>query len=565
MIEIETTTLAQADQICRRLSSQKQAWVKVDIPARIAYLQACLRDVVAIAPDWVEISCALKGIDPGSNLAGEEWLIGPVATVINLRQLIQSLAAGGQLPPLGWRTRPDGQAIADVFPRSRQERLLWLGYRAEVWIQPGQPHSQGAIYRDPHPTGRVGLVLGAGNISGIAPMDALYKLFVENQVVLLKLNPVNASLGPYLEQGFQSLIQAGWLQILSGGAELGDYLCQHPQIETIHITGSHLTHDAIVWGPTPQAQAIAKAKNLPRIRKPISSELGCVTPIIVVPGPWSAADLAFQSRHLASMVAHNASFNCVAGKVLITAAGWTLRQQFLQQVEQALAQTPARTAYYPGAQIRYQQFLNHYPQAKPLGAKTPEAKTKTALPWTFIPAVPAQAGEYALTQEAFCGLLAEVSLAVDQSPDQAADFLSLAVDFVNTALWGNLSCVLLIHPQTQQRLGDKFEQAIAGLAYGSIGINLWTGVGFMLTATPWGAFPGNDLKDISSGRGVVHNTYLFDYPQKSVVQAPFRIFPTPAWFVGHRSLLALAKQLLQYEANPTWKNCLRTLLIALRG
>lgn len=39
--------------------------------------------------------------------------------------------------------------------------------------------------------GKLALVLGAGNVASIAPLDVLHKLFIENQVCLLKLNPVN--------------------------------------------------------------------------------------------------------------------------------------------------------------------------------------------------------------------------------------------------------------------------------------------------------------------------------------------------------------------------------------
>ena len=46
--------------------------------------------------------------------------------------------------------------------------------------------------------------------------------------------------------------------------------------------------------------------------RPFSAELGCVTPVLVVPGPWSESDLDFQARHVAGMVAQNASFNCNA-------------------------------------------------------------------------------------------------------------------------------------------------------------------------------------------------------------------------------------------------------------
>jgi hypothetical protein len=44
-------------------------------------------------------------------------------------------------------------------------------------------------------------VLGAGNVSSIGPMDALYELFAKDHVVLLKLNPVNEHLGPMVARG----------------------------------------------------------------------------------------------------------------------------------------------------------------------------------------------------------------------------------------------------------------------------------------------------------------------------------------------------------------------------
>lgn len=64
---------------------------------------------------------------------------------------------------------------------------------ADVWIEEGKPATQGAIYRPDgkKSEGRVCLVLGGGNVSSIPAMDALYKLFVEDEVVLLKMNPVN--------------------------------------------------------------------------------------------------------------------------------------------------------------------------------------------------------------------------------------------------------------------------------------------------------------------------------------------------------------------------------------
>jgi hypothetical protein len=552
---LESTSPTDCDQILSQLAAQRQTWLQVSIPERIHILQCCLLGVEAVAAEWVETACTEKGNATDDVLAGEEWLSGPAAVIKFLQQLIQALKAGGQPQPVRWRQIEveggQSQHIAEVFPRGLVETLFWQGFRAEVWLEPGKPPSQGQIYRPAAATasllktGKASLVLGAGNIASIAPLDCLDKLFVQNQVVLLKMNPVNAYLGPLLEKAFQPL--AAYFAVVYGGAEVGQYLCQHPLVDTLHITGSHHTYNAIT--------------STPLLTKPITAELGNVTPILVVPGAWSEADLHFQARHVASMVAHNASFNCTAAQVLVTAQGWPQQTLFLAAVRQALAKLPRRAAYYPGARQRYQEFLAHYPQAQPLGEVASPADTSSTLPWTVIPDVPAQSGEYALSQEVFCGILAEVSL----PGTMPRDFLAQAVPFVNQVLWGNLCCVLLIHPRSQKQLGQDWPKTLAALRYGNIGVNVWTGVNFALGVTSWGAFPGNSDQDIQSGRGAVHNSYLFDYPQKSVLYAPFRIWPTPAWFADHQNLLNLGQRLTAYEAHPNGANILRLVMAAIRG
>ncbi|BAU43093.1 aldehyde dehydrogenase family protein [Leptolyngbya sp. O-77] len=546
-----------ADTAIAHLQAHKSAWATLPIPARLDLLHRCIAGTVAVAEDWAIAACHAKGIDPNAPLAGEEWLLGPVGLLLNLRLLIQALAAGGQPRPVSMRLRADGQQVAQVFPDNPHDRLMWLGFRGEVWIEPVQPASQGRVYRPGgNSTAGVALVLGAGNVSAIAPMDALSKLFAENQVVLLKLNPVNDYVKPFLETALQPLIEGGFLAMITGDAAVGAFLCQHEGIDTIHVTGSHHTHDAILWGNTPAEQAERKAANHPAIAKPVTSELGCVTPILVVPGRWSAGDLQYQAQHVASMVAHNASFNCVAGKVLVLAKHWPQRNDFLAALKAALAATPARKAYYPGAQDRYQAFLDRYPQAIALAPRTPDI-----VPWTLIPDVPPSPGEYALTTEAFCGVLAEVSL---DAGDTAA-FLQQAVDFANETLWGTLSCVMLIDPATRRQNAEAVDRAIAQLRYGNIGINAWTGMNFLLSALTWGAFPGNPLSDIGSGRGFVHNAYLFDHPQKSVVYAPFHIRPKPIWFANHRTLQQVARRYVAFLERPGWKRLAQVAIAALGG
>ena len=387
-------------------------------------------------------------------------------------------------------------------------------------------------------------------------MDALYKLFVDDEVVLFKTNPVNAYTGTFIERSLAPLIDYGVFSLVHGGSDVGAYLCEHESIDSIHITGSHHSHDAIVWGNTPEEQNQRKERKTPKLTKTITSELGCVTPIFIVPGPWSTSDMQYQARHVASMVAHNASFNCNAAKVLITAKDWPLREPFLNHLKHALAAIPTRQAYYPGAQERYNTFLQHYPHAEALTDSPPGT-----LPWTFIENVPALKNEYALCNEAFCGILSHINI----DTDNAAEFLERSAKFANENIWGSLSCGLLIHPKTMKKHAADVERALETLRYGAIAINTWPGVIFGLGSTTWGAYPGNPSDNIESGQGMVHNTFLFDYPEKSVLKAPSRIKPTPAWFADNKNLAQIGAALTQFEATGSYWKIPSIISAALRG
>jgi hypothetical protein len=560
-LEDRRMTLATTlDPLVSRVAAQRDAWVRVGIPERIALLDSMIAGIREVAEDWVRAGCAAKSIDPHSPLAGEEWISGPMTTVRNVRLMREALLEGGAPKPLRVRTRPNGQLVADVFPRTWLEQAVYSGMRVEVWIEPGKPASQGAIYREKAQgtfrTGRLCCVLGAGNVSSIGPLDVLYKLFAEDEVVILKLNPVNDYVAPMLSRVFAELIKRGFLQIVTGGADVGDYLCTHAQVGSIHLTGSDRTHDAIVWGATAEEQEQRKAARRPRIDKVVTSELGCVTPVMIVPGKWSEGRLEFQARNVASMVAHNGSFNCTAGKVLVLARGWSQRELFLEKLHEAFSRLAPRRAYYPGAEDRYKGFRDQYPNARAFGQAGPHV-----VPWTIIPNVPPNAGEYALTREAFCGVLAEVSLDVTD----AASYLKEAVSFANEHVWGTLSCVILADAPTRWRYKKELDQALADLRYGGIGLNVWTGANFALGEPSWGAFPGSTLENIRSGIGVVHNSMLFDFPQKSIVRGFFHMMPTPVWFSDHRTLGELGRLATFFEADPSWAKLPRIALTGIKG
>jgi acyl-CoA reductase-like NAD-dependent aldehyde dehydrogenase len=553
---IPPTAQADIDAALSALKSNKERWVQVGIPARRALLGDLIDGCARVAERWIAAALKAKGIPLGTPAAGEEWLGGPLVLVRNLRLLRQSLAdveksGAPQLPAEPW-TRAGGQVVAPVFPTSFFDKLLFGGFRGEVWMHPDVTltslrETQAVAYRHKNHPGKVALVLGAGNVASIGPMDVIYKLFVEDQVVVLKMNPVNEYLGPFLEEAFRALVSGGFLRFVYGGAAEGIYLCQHPDVDEIHITGSDKTHDAIVFGPGAEG-ARRKAERRPLNLKRITSELGNVSPVIVVPGPWSADDLRFQGTNLASMLTNNAGFNCNATRVIIQQKGWSQREALLGEIRRVFSHAPTRVAYYPGAEARFQAFVDAHPDAERLGTVGPEK-----LPWTLISGLdPAQRADICLTTEAFCSVTSEVAFPADS----VVDFIDRAVDFCNNDVWGTLNAALIVHPQSLRdpTVAAAVERAIANLKYGSVGVNQWPALAYGFVSTTWGAFPGHDIYDIQSGIGVVHNTYLFDRPQKAVVRGPFRVRPTPPWFVTHRRVHELGPKLVDFEARPSaWK------------
>ena len=556
---MDPTPIAELDTKLARLAEGRSKWVALSAADRAKLLRQCLVTTAAVADEWAALACRIKGYHPGSNGHGEEYLGGTLAVMRNLRLFAEALEAGGQ-PKLPKTWKRGDQWIARVFPQSMLDGALFSGVTCDIWIEPGKEPSQGAIYRDKRAgtdgDGGISVVLGAGNQSSIPPMDVLYKLVVDDEVCILKMNPVNEQLGPVIEKSLQPLVDAGFLEMAYGGIEQGKHLTDHDLVTSIHITGSDRAHDAIIWGPGDEG-AQRKKDGTPRLDKHITSELGCVSPVLIVPGQWNAKQLDYQARQVASMLAYNCGFNCNGARIIVTADGWAQRDEFLGLVKEKLAATPTRKAYYPTAQDTWKRFTEQYPEHTTLGEVTDDS----ALPWTVLENVGTGQGEYALGNEPWCGIFSFVSL----EAKDAAEYLAKAVPFANDRCWGTLSINVIVDPKTEKALGSAFEQAIADLRYGGIAINCWSGLNYGLVNATWGAFPGHPLDDIESGQGVVHNGLLLDHPQKSVVRAPFVMAPTPAWFTDHKNNLALGRTMTQFEGKPSWLKVPGVALTALKG
>ena len=195
--------------------------------------------LLSVADDWVVTANRAKQIESDSPVAGEEWFSGPCALMMACSGIIETLEALDN-PKLNqrpsFRRTVTGQLAIKAFPRDIWHRLLLSGFKADIWMQHEVTEEtldqQIAVeYRGDkeraETKSKVALVLGAGNIGSISPLDALHKLFNENQVVMLKLNPVNDYLEPHLSAAFAPLIDLGVLRICRGDISVGTFLVNH--------------------------------------------------------------------------------------------------------------------------------------------------------------------------------------------------------------------------------------------------------------------------------------------------------------------------------------------------
>lgn len=537
--QIPPSTFQELEAAVQVLAAHKDLWVRQPIPMRLKYLETMLDDFASIAIAWVEQVSVAQKITAQDGAIGSEWMSGPYSVLRNIRCLQSALldiqSTGYPRLPNAPAMRPNGQLSVQVFPQTIYDRLLYSGYKAEVWFEPqvnlGNFKSfQAQAYHNTALPGKLAMVSGAGNLAGIPVTDVLDRLFVQNQVVMLKMNPVNDFMGPLFAHGFRCLIEAGFLRIGYGGIEEGAFLCQQREIDEIFITGSDKTFEAIVFGPG-ESGAHRKAERQPLLNKPVSGELGNVTPAIVIPGAWSQEDLAYQAENLVSWITSNASVACNTPRVIVLHAGWSQRAAFLDALRKCFAQTPLRYAFYPGSQERYRAFLDAHPQAEKIGH--PQAGE---LPWTIIHDVDIEnPAEICFKTEAFCSVVAMLEIEADDIPC----YLERAVAFANQKLWGTLAAGLFVHPKTLQdpRVKAAFEKAIQDLQYGTIGVNCPAGLSWVMMTTPWGAYPGHDIYDIQSGNSFVHNTLMFSAIQKTVLYAKFREKPKPIAFASRGSVI----------------------------
>ncbi|MGH3563568.1 MAG: aldehyde dehydrogenase family protein [Mycobacterium sp.] len=568
--EKSAPAFAAVDAALSDLAVGEKNWAELPLRDRCELLDRVRELTLRHSAEWVDAAVQIKGLDPSSQLVGEEWISGPYAVATSLRVLSATLDAldHGKSPLENAKFGTAGDRVTvKVLPTDMFDTLLLNGFSAEVWLQPGvsaaaAKANAGLAQLDPTKTNGIGMVLGAGNITSIAPLDVLYELIAHNRVVALKLNPIYDRLLPVFTKVLAPLIELDVVRVLTGGADVGGYLAGHDLVRHVHMTGSIATHDAIVWGAGTEAAERKKAET-PKLSKPITSELGGVAPAIVLPGTWDRADLEFQAQHLATQRLHNGGYNCIAAQGIIISSEWPQKEPFLDALRKAVADAPSRCAYYPGSDERVARAGSSYPHAEHLGPADERL---------LVTGIDPATNEPLLVDEYFAPVLGVMEI-----PGTGADFTRAAAQMANETFAGTLGANVIAHPGTINELGTDFDALIEQLRYGTIAINTWTGLGYLTPTASWGGFPGATLDNVQSGIGVVHNAWLIDRPERTVVRGPFRpaprsllhgewaISPKPPWFVDNKTAATTGRLLTGFAANPHWWRLPKIFASAIRG
>lgn len=597
------------------VSARRQEWAGLPLGAKIDLL----RQIQAIMTEEMSyndylanarMGAAMMGLPVDGDVEGDFETASQALTYViiikkSVDDLLYCLQVGeGSVPPPkmltkeGLKTRRatprGGQVVVQTFPTIPGDATGLLGHcTGEVYLDPEfvKDESQVETFsfekawapeRADAAGGGLMVVLGAGNQPALTSVDVLNGLFVRGCVVYVKQHPIRGYVNDLIVRIFRPLVERRYLDVEGHSTyERSAALVHHPLVTAVHLTGGKATHDAIVWGPAAAGKP-AKVRTVPLLKATMTSELGAVSPWIIVPARYTDAAMKSQARMLAHWVHNNASCNCNTPKCLVVAQDWEQRDEFLALVEASLTRHRLPVAYYPGIEQRWKGFATNYPDARRLESTSglgveerrllapPSSDKALLLPYLVIsvdvdlstPGGRAAArDEYAFRTEPFAPVYTVATLVGTQS--DLASFCETAATFCNDYLYGTLSGSVTVAPEVSD--DPAVQSLIADLRYGCLGVNTWGGGAYLAQSSGvWGAYPGERLEDVQSGRGTIGNFLGIPRIQKFVLTSP----------IVHRSHSSLKQdlrkeqQVLQaaakYSLDGSVKNLLR-LLSAVTG
>ena len=539
-------TKIEIDRNINTLRVNSKEFSQISNANLISLFEECINNIKEIAYYWATTGAKNKGVTD-TIAEGEEWLGGPFASVFGIQYYIDTLKDVSK--PLNINSYNNNLNTYKVFPNNILEKIFFPFISAEVKFNKNISFKEieeyrGYAMRYKHEP-RITLVLGAGNVSSIPLLDTIYHLVAKRSVVYIKLNPVNEYLLPVYEKIFKNFIDLGYVVVSKGSLEESQYMVEHKGINHIHLTGSDETYENIVYGKKLNDEE-KKVKNLPKInKKSFSSELGNVTPIVIHPGKWSNSELKFQARKIITSKLNNGGFNCISAQVVILPDSWKHTEKLMKYVKYYMKKVDDRYSYYPKSiellnkldQDKSYERLNDESCATPHLAREIKSYSKYETSEVWGTSIYFKKIEY-----------------INES-----DYSDKVIDYCNNTLWGNLGATVLFKKYKTKKNIPITNKYVDKLQYGTVAINEWSAIGFIIPALPWGGYPGNRDNDIQSGKDFVHNSLFFESVQNGVVYSKFRMSTLidPLWFVTNKKGKKVFKNLTYFQIDKSIKNFIK--------
>jgi aldehyde dehydrogenase (NAD(P)+) len=293
-----------------------------------------------------------------------------------------------------------------------------------------------------------------------------------------------------------------------------------------------------------------KKHSLKKIKKPFTTELGNVTPFIIHPGNWSSSEIKYQARKIVTAKLNNNGFNCIAAQVIVIPKGWKHSDKLVEAIKKQLANEKDRLAYYPDSLNSLNNLMldTNFQQVNNESCATPHLTKDLEL------------NDHFENNEVWSSALFFKFLDYENEED----FASKAIDYVNSKVWGNLGISVLIKKHTSNKNKTILNNYVQELKYGTVAINEWPALGFIIPTMPWGGYPGNKDSDIQSGQGYVHNAYFFESPLKGVLYSKFKLpLIDPVWFTSNKKGRKVFKNLTYYQIEKSKLNFIKLIFSTL--
>lgn len=366
--------------------------------------------------------------------------------------------------------------------------------------------------------GKVCIVLGAGNQSGLALVDTLNNTLRHKRPVLLKHHPLR----PWLAEPYgiilEPLSRRGYFaQVQDESISVTKALLLDPSVGHVHVTGALKTSQAI----HETLQNAHPGFSNDKIKSMITSELGCATPAILDDGVYTETEIQHACQIIAFTKKVNGGCNCLSTQVVVLPKHWAQKDIFRTKLLEELKRQPTTPCYYPGSLQRKAQIID---ECKLAGSKcdtmiapsvSEDTKVSEADHVTVVECgTPGEDGfnSRPLLAEAFGSLLAIVELdCEDGSTDEDEYLAKTAVPFLNNKdnIFGSLSCSVFTPASKGKAYEDRkgLQSALASLRYGATCVNQSNLFGY-LTATKGGIWAGHPMETLGqSGNGHIGDLY----------------------------------------------------------